>query len=133
MNDKSPSSVPETKPSDSGILEIYDPENDSVKRVELEDLILGEVRTLGSDQSCDIVLDHARDFEWLAELIMSPRGPIIKSRGTPLWFDGRKVNQHLLYDGDHLYMGRIVFYYHNFFRQRGLEDLSIERGNDEIT
>lgn len=123
---------PDSISADEGILEIYDPEKDAVQRIEMQVLGPGEVKTIGSHPQCAICLDDEAGPGEHAALIMTPRGPLIESRGAALWCGGRKVKQHLLFDGDHLYLGRFVLYYHNFFRQRHAPDVSgVEGGNRE--
>jgi len=118
MNSIQDHTQPDSIAGDEGILEIYDPEKDAVQRIEMDTLRLGEVKTIGSDPRCAIYLDDDAEPRERAALIMTPGGPLIESRGGALWCAGRKVKQHLLFDGDHLYLGRFVLYYHNFFRPR---------------
>ncbi|MFC1464719.1 MAG: VWA domain-containing protein [Candidatus Brachytrichaceae bacterium NZ_4S206] len=139
-------------PADEGCLEIYDPETDVVQRVELRSHAVGEVLTLGRAPGCTIRLDAdpsdahgasgcafdsfadgsplpavapvdaAYDDVPMAALVLAPDGPRLESRGAPLYFDGRSVRQHLLFDNDVLYLDRFVLYYHNFFRQRAVDE-----------
>lgn len=139
-------------PADEGCLEIYDPETDVVQRVELRSHAVGEVLTLGRAPGCAIRLDADRadalgasgcafdsfadgsqltdvapeDAAYndvpMAALVLAPDGPRLESRSAPLYFDGRSVRQHLLFDNDVLYLDRFVLYYHNFFRQRAVDE-----------
>lgn len=136
-------------PADEGCLEIYDPETDAVRRIELRSHAVGEVLTLGRTPDCTIRLDVdagdaggcgldpiepeaqpvtavpervACDAAPMAALVLAPDGPRLESRGAPLYFDGRSVRRHLLFDNDVLYLDRFVLYYHNFFRQRAVDE-----------
>jgi hypothetical protein len=112
-------------PADEGCLEIYDPETDEVQRVDLRPHTVGEILTIGSGAGCDIQLDIHTGEGVMAAITFTPNGPRIESREAPLYFDGRNVRQHLLFDNDVLYLDRFVFYYHNFFRQRALDEEAI--------
>ncbi|MCS6846981.1 MAG: VWA domain-containing protein [Anaerolineae bacterium] len=139
-------------PADEGCLEIYDPETDAVQRIELRSHAMGEVLTIGCASHCDIqlnadlpdrrsvtraALDSSADEPLLADaapsdaslddapmaaLVLAPDGPRIESRNAPLYFDGHSVRQHRLFDNDVLYLDRFVLYYHNFFRQRAVDE-----------
>lgn len=110
---------PQSAPVDGGVLEKYDAETDDVERVELSGLGLGEVWLIGPGPQCQIHLNGARDGQDVqAALTMTEDGPIVESRGVPMYVEGRAVQTHRLFDGDHLYLDRFVLYYHNFFRQR---------------
>lgn len=110
---------PQSAPVDGGVLEKYDAETDDVERVELSGLGLGEVWLIGPGPQCQIHLNGARDAQDIqAALTMTEDGPVVESRGVPMYVEGRAVQAHRLFDGDHLYLDRFVLYYHNFFRQR---------------
>jgi hypothetical protein len=99
-------------PADEGCLEIYDATSDAVRRVELRAHAVGEVLTIGGG---------VPEGRVMAALALTPRGPRLEGRDAPLQFDGRSVQQHMLFDNDVVYLDRFILYYHNFFRQRSLE------------
>jgi hypothetical protein len=68
----------------------------------------------------------AEGAQEMAALILGHDGPRIEARRDALYYEGRRVLAHRLFDGDHLYLDRFVLYYHNFFRQRALAEGSIE-------
>ena len=122
-NRRAKAAAAQPAPADEGVVEVYDAETDGVERVELRGLAVGEVWLIGSGPQCQIHLDcevvkGGTETGELAALMVTEEGPRIESRGVPMYFDGRAVQVHRLFDGDHLYLDRFVLYYHNFFRQR---------------
>ncbi len=105
-------------PGDEGILEICDPKSGELQRIELQGMVPGEVRGIGNSPQCQIRLGPLVGEDELAALVMTPDGPQIESRGAPLWYEGRPVQQHALFDGDDVYLGQFILTYQNFFRQR---------------
>jgi hypothetical protein len=111
--------VPPTLPPlhDEGTLEIFDPDRESSQRADLHTMALGEVWGIGGDRQCRLHVEGAEPIEQAA-LIMTPDGPLLEARATPLTWEGRAIPAHLLFDGDELYLGRLILVYQNFFRQR---------------
>jgi hypothetical protein len=103
---------------DEGVLEVCDPQTGDMQRIELRDLELGEVRGIGNKPDCRIRLGREPGDEEYAVLVLTPDGPLIESRGAPMWFDDHAITRHLLFDGDDVYLGRFVLGYQNFFRRR---------------
>ncbi len=111
--------------TDEGTLEIFDPERETSQRAELHTMALGEIWGIGGDLQCRIHVEGAEPIEQAA-VIMTPDGPLIEARGTPLSWEGRVIQTHLLFDGDELYLGRLILTYQNFFRPRRTSE-----GDDE--
>jgi hypothetical protein len=109
---------------DNGALEVCDTQTGDVERIELSELGLGEVWGIGNSPNCRIHAGREMGEEEYAALILTPDGPVIKSRSKPIWFDDKPITEHLLFDGDDVFVGRFVLAYQNFFRRRGvnLED-----------
>ena len=101
---------------DDGVLEVLDPDHDAWQRIELHGMAVGEVWLIGHAEHCQIRLDEVADE--VAAIVMTPDGPQIDSRGTPLVVDGDFVHSHRLFDNDEVYVGRLIVLYQNFFRQR---------------
>jgi hypothetical protein len=102
---------------DEGTLEIFDPDRETSQRADLHTMALGEVWGIGGDVQCRLHVEGAEPIEQAA-LIMTPDGPLLEARATPLTWEGRTIQSHLLFDGDELYLGRLILVYQNFFRQR---------------
>jgi hypothetical protein len=102
---------------DEGTLEIFDPDRETSQRADLHTMALGEVWGIGGDVQCRLHVEGAGPIEQAA-LIMTPDGPLLEARGTPLTWEGRVIQSHLLFDGDELYLGQLILVYQNFFRQR---------------
>lgn len=112
--------------TDEGTLEIFDPDREASQRADLHTMGLGEVWGIGGDLQCRIHVEGAEPIEQAA-VIMTPDGPLLETRGTPLSWEGRVIQTHLLFDGDELYLGRLILTYQNFFRQRRTSE-----GDDEV-
>ncbi len=121
---RAPRSAPSQKKQapggDEGSLEICDTQTGDVQRIELSELGLGEVWGIGNSPNCRIHAGRETGEEEYAALVLTPDGPMIKSRGKPIWFDDNPITEHLLFDGDDIYVGRFVLGYQNFFRRRGV-------------
>jgi hypothetical protein len=102
---------------DEGTLEIFDPDRETSQRADLHTMVLGEVWGIGGDVQCRLHVEGVEPIEQ-AVLIMTPDGPLLEARATPLTWEGRSIQAHLLFDGDELYVGRLIIVYQNFFRQR---------------
>ena len=121
--------------ADSGTLEISDPKTSDVQQIELRAMQPGEVWGIGNRPECKIKVSREEGDQELGVLVMTPEGPVIKSRGAPMWYDDVPVQEHVLFDGDDVYLGQFVLAYRNFFRRRGLDwtdsDRDREGGDDE--
>jgi len=124
---------PESPAGDDGVLEICDSKAGDTLRVELRDLGLGEVWSIGNTPQCKIRVGCETGNEELGVLILTSEGPLIRTHGAPLWYDDAPVKEHLLFDGDDVYLGQFVLNYQNFFRRRGLDWANSDRegGVDE--
>jgi hypothetical protein len=118
-----------TPAADEGWLEVHGGDDlielESPCKFELRKRVLGEILTIGYENTCDIRLPSPTgagvtpaSLGEQAILTLTPRGPLIESRRGQLLFEGRVVRQHLLYDGDLLELDRCQLCYRNFFRQR---------------
>lgn len=105
---------------DDGVLEVLDPDHDAWQRIALHNMAVGEVWLIGHAEHCQIRLDEVADE--VAAIVMTPDGPQIDSRGTPLVVDGQFVHSHRLFDNDEVYIGRLIVLYQNFFRQRPTDE-----------
>ena len=122
-----PAAPPPAPPlCDEGTLEIFDPDREAAQSADLHTMALGEVWGIGGAVQCRLHVEGAEPIEQAA-LIMTPDGPLLEARGTPLTWDGRTIQTHLLFDSDELYLGRLIVTYQNFFRQR-----PPRAGDDEV-
>lgn len=111
---------------DEGVLDILDPDHDAWRRVELQQMAVGEVWLIGNASHCPIRFDDIADEA--AAIVMTPDGPQIDQRGAPLVVDGRFTSSHRLFDNDEVYIGRLIVLYQNFFRQRPSLDADADSG-----
>ena len=119
--------------ADAGQLDICSVELETsgeMKRVDLKTYVLGEVLMIGHGPQCDIDLNgidqmipvtgivpaQSRPDHVMAALTFTQHGPLIEGRAVQLCVDGQVVHQHLLFDGDMVYIDRYAIYYTNFFR-----------------